>query len=136
MDQEFSFEMDGRIEGYIKEDGEGKIAEECDRWLLELIITQYRQELLMVSDIAAKVSEVIILLATQRAQPIPYHTSILSGQGWVEELLNGHPERIRTELAVHKHVFQALLNELRGGGLPTRRRSLLKNSSLFSSIHV
>ncbi|KAF8656504.1 hypothetical protein AX14_008057 [Amanita brunnescens Koide BX004] len=22
----------------------------------------------------------------------PYHTSILSGQAWVEELLNGHPE--------------------------------------------
>jgi len=93
MDQEFSFEMDGRIEGYIKEDGEGEIAEECDRRLLELIITQYQQELLMVSDIAAKVSEVIIL-ATQRVQPIPYHTSILSGQGWVEELLNGHSERI------------------------------------------
>jgi len=93
MDQEFSFGMDGRIEGYIKEDGEGEIAEECDQRLLELIITQYRQELLMVSDIAAKVSEVIIL-ATQRAQPIPYHTSILSGQGWVKELLNGHSERI------------------------------------------
>ena len=68
-------------------------AEECDRRLLELIVTQYRQELLTVSDIAAKVSEGIILV-TQRAQPIPYHTSILSGQGWVEELLNGHPERI------------------------------------------
>ena len=23
--------------------------------------------------------------------PEPYHTSILSGQGWVEELLEGHP---------------------------------------------
>jgi len=41
------------------------------------------------------------------------------------------------ELVVHKHVFQALLNELQGGGLTdSKRRSLLKNSSLFSSIHV
>ncbi|KAJ3771242.1 hypothetical protein FB446DRAFT_601414, partial [Lentinula raphanica] len=28
----------------------------------------------------------------------PYHTSILSGQQWVNELITGHPERIHTEL--------------------------------------
>jgi hypothetical protein len=43
----------------------------------------------------------------------PYHTSILSGYAWVQELLNGHPERIRTELGVHKEVFCALIEELR-----------------------
>ncbi len=42
----------------------------------------------------------------------PYHTSVLSGDGWVQELRNGHPGRIRTELGVHKHVFDALLFEL------------------------
>ena len=42
----------------------------------------------------------------------PYHTSILSGYAWVQELLQGHPERIRTELGVHKEVFHALLREL------------------------
>jgi hypothetical protein len=42
----------------------------------------------------------------------PYYTSILSGWGWVHELRNGHPERIRTELGVHKHVFDALIFEL------------------------
>jgi hypothetical protein len=46
----------------------------------------------------------------------PYHTSILSGYAWVQELLNGHPERIRTELGVHKEVFHALINELRSMG--------------------
>ena len=40
---------------------------------------------------------------------IPYHTSALTGQGWVKELINGHPERIRTELGVHVHVFKRLL---------------------------
>src|SRR3954454_19103159 len=30
----------------------------------------------------------------------PYHTSILTGEGWVQELLNGHPERIHTELGL------------------------------------
>ena len=46
----------------------------------------------------------------------PYHTSILSGHAWVQELLNGHPERIRTELGVHKEVFLALVEELQSMG--------------------
>jgi len=43
----------------------------------------------------------------------PYHTSILSGYAWVQELLHGHPEQIRTELRVHKEVFHALITELK-----------------------
>ncbi|KAF9231496.1 hypothetical protein BU15DRAFT_56046 [Melanogaster broomeanus] len=36
-----------------------------------------------------------------RKVPVPYHTSILSGQQWVSELLDGHPGRIRCELGMH-----------------------------------
>jgi hypothetical protein len=39
----------------------------------------------------------------------PYHTSMLSGVAWVDELMNGHPERIRCELGVHLHVFKKML---------------------------
>ena len=46
----------------------------------------------------------------------PYHTSLLSGYAWVQELLNGHPECIRTELGVHKEVFYALIEELQSMG--------------------
>ena len=46
----------------------------------------------------------------------PYHTSILSGYAWLQELLHGHPERIRTELGVHKEVFHALIRELQSMG--------------------
>ena len=46
----------------------------------------------------------------------PYHTSILRGQDWVQELLNGHPKWIHTELGVHKHIFIALIAELRAIG--------------------
>jgi hypothetical protein len=38
----------------------------------------------------------------------PYHTSILTGEGWVLELLAGHPWRIQTELGVIHHVFEQL----------------------------
>lgn len=41
-----------------------------------------------------------------------YHTSILSGRAWVQELLYGHPERIRTELGMHEPVFRALIYDL------------------------
>lgn len=50
-----------------------------------------------------------IFHAMQRGEPQPYHTSLLSGQAWVQELLHGHPRRIRTELGVHKHVFEELI---------------------------
>jgi hypothetical protein len=48
--------------------------------------------------------------------PEPYHTSALSGEAWVVELLTGHPERIRCELGVHAHVFGKLISELRALG--------------------
>ncbi|KAI6096041.1 hypothetical protein F5141DRAFT_1221143 [Pisolithus sp. B1] len=56
-----------------------------------------------------------VSLATERTEPIAYHTSILSG-GWILELLSSHPERIRTELGVHKHVFRVLVDELQQSG--------------------
>jgi hypothetical protein len=46
----------------------------------------------------------------------PYHTSILTGEGWVMELLAGHPERIRCELGMHHDVFVELISELRRMG--------------------
>ncbi|KXN91258.1 hypothetical protein AN958_01580 [Leucoagaricus sp. SymC.cos] len=42
----------------------------------------------------------------------PYHTSVLSGEAWVNELLNGHSEQIWTELGVYAHVFWQLIHEL------------------------
>ena len=46
----------------------------------------------------------------------PYHTSALTGAGWVCKLLNDHPEHIRNELGVHKHVFLDLIKALNNYG--------------------
>ena len=36
---------------------------------------------------------------------VAYHTSILSGEGWVLELLDGHPERMHTVMRCrHSHA--------------------------------
>jgi hypothetical protein len=66
----------------------------------------------------------------------PYHTSIFSGYAWVQELLNGHPECIRTELGVHKEVFYALIEELQSMGHGDTRYVMLEEQlvlQLFSN---
>ncbi|KAF8436372.1 hypothetical protein L210DRAFT_3345575, partial [Boletus edulis BED1] len=55
---------------------------------------------------------------------IPYHTSILTGEGWMLELLNGHPNRIRTCLGVNHDVFNQLVCALRNHGVLDSRRGI------------
>ncbi|KAH6902270.1 hypothetical protein BKA70DRAFT_1113350, partial [Coprinopsis sp. MPI-PUGE-AT-0042] len=43
----------------------------------------------------------------------PFHNSKLTGAEWVEELIHGHPERIRLALGVSMHVFLTFVHELR-----------------------
>lgn len=69
---------------------------------------------------------------TPRREPEPYHTSSLSGEGWVLELLAGHPERIQSELGVHHHVFSSLISELQAMGHSSSRHvSLEEQLSIF-----
>ena len=56
------------------------------------------------------ITMLIVVLKTNN--PKPYHTSILSGQGWVEELLEGHPGCICCELGVSREVFLKLVSVL------------------------
>ncbi|KAI6120383.1 hypothetical protein EV401DRAFT_1860000 [Pisolithus croceorrhizus] len=48
---------------------------------------------------------------------ICYHTSILSGCAWILELMNGHPDHIKTNLGVMLNVFLALINILIWNGI-------------------
>jgi hypothetical protein len=79
----------------------------------------------------------IILTATYALiesadQREPYHTSALTGEEWVVELLSGHPERIHCELGVHLHVFDALVSELRDLGHGNSRHvSLEEQLAIF-----
>ena len=62
----------------------------------------------------------------------PYHTSALTRAAWVQELLTGHPERIRSELGVHKEVFDELIRSLHDGGEgPSRYVSLEEKLAIF-----
>ena len=48
--------------------------------------------------------------------PEPYHTCALTGEGWLMELLTGHPECICCELGMHGHVFAELISVLHKNG--------------------
>ena len=45
--------------------------------------------------------------------PEPYHMSVLSGEGWVIELLTGHPDHIWNELGMSTELFGELVVILR-----------------------
>jgi hypothetical protein len=66
----------------------------------------------MVGLIINAIVVAVLLFAGPLYDKEDYHTSALSGAGWVLELLEGHPDRIRCELGVHKHVFRFLISYL------------------------
>jgi hypothetical protein len=67
----------------------------------------------------------------------PYHTSALSGEAWVLELLCGHPNRIRTELGMSVEVFSKLVQELRDIGYQNSRNvSLEEQLAIFLYMSV
>ena len=72
-----------------------------------------------------------------RRPPKPYHTSKLSGAEWVQELMDGHPERIKTELGMRLHVFKNLVTTLRACGLRTSKYLLCEEQTaifLYGSV--
>lgn len=73
-----------------------------------------------------------LLIQQTPEDPEPYHTSSLTGQEWVMELIVGHPERIRCELGVHVEVFESLVSDLRSlGHADSRHVSLEEQLAIF-----
>ena len=50
-----------------------------------------------------------ILLCASRFDKVPQHTSMLSGQDWINELVDGHDGQFYNKFGMHKHVFRSLL---------------------------
>jgi hypothetical protein len=78
-----------------------------------------------------------IAFATPLFDKTPYHTSILTGEGWIVELLNGHPKRIHTELGVRRYVFRRLVSALQDAGIGRSRYVSLEEKLaifLYSSV--
>jgi len=102
-----------------------------DEQARQQVLHRLRQfTILFVSIILSAI--VSILSSTYKNEPEPYHTSILTGEGWVLELLTGHPERIHCELGVHRHIFVKLVSDLRSlGHTNSRFVSLEEQLAIF-----
>jgi hypothetical protein len=83
-------------------------------------------ELFIAGAITDIVSHATILWAESYIDKQPYHTSSLSGLRWVDELIDGHPGRIKTALGVSLPVFKALLSTLRKMGYKSSKRIMLR----------
>jgi hypothetical protein len=87
---------------------------------------------IIISSVITAAVTATALYAAMYYNKTPYHTSALSGEGWVRELLTGHPERIRCELGVHKHVFHALVDSLLALGVtPSRHLTVEEQLAIF-----
>ncbi|KAJ7216004.1 hypothetical protein GGX14DRAFT_316041, partial [Mycena pura] len=55
----------------------------------------------------------VMLYVTPQFLKEDLHTSALSGRSWLNELLVGHPDRIYIALGMRRHVFLALVLQIR-----------------------
>jgi hypothetical protein len=94
---------------------------------------RHRRRHITIAVLAAAAALAAVRLILSQSKPcIPYHTSVLTGVAWVHELLNGHPQRIVTELSVKQHVFLALFDELQCEGLgDTKHITLEEQLAIF-----
>ena len=88
--------------------------EEEDAAQREIYLWLHKFAILFISIMLTAVNSLLESMTSTVREP--YHTSILTGEGWVLELIAGHPERIRCELGMHQHVFAELISELREMG--------------------
>src|ERR1700728_1630580 len=79
-------------------------------WLLRQRLHQFA--VLFVSILVTATTALLQLFLTKE----PYHTSVLTGEGWIMELIAGHPHRICCELGVSHDMFAALISEIQEMG--------------------
>lgn len=68
--------------------------------------SELEDEVLIPAALAVGVS---ISLYSAHFDKIAVHTSLLSGELWLEELLNGHDRRFHNELGMNKFAFRRLI---------------------------
>jgi hypothetical protein len=68
--------------------------EQSDLKFLQAIIQFFQHVISLASKVINIAGITVNTYTTTYYDKQPYHTSILTGVGWVNKLLNGHPERI------------------------------------------
>jgi hypothetical protein len=92
------------------------------QWHTEEI--RQRRIVFIITCIASQAVYLYSLLFLSAKLCIPYHTSALSGEAWIYELMIGHPDRIRHNLGVTLEVFEALVQILQQNGIHRSRNGI------------
>jgi hypothetical protein len=97
----------------------------------QLAYLKWRRAAMLIITMAASASAT--LYVEKAFFKKPYHTSILSGRMWVEELLQGNPQRIKDQLGMAKHVFRQMVQQLsmRTSANHTRHVGLEEQVAIF-----
>ncbi|KAJ7022547.1 hypothetical protein C8F04DRAFT_889671, partial [Mycena alexandri] len=72
-------------------------------------------------------------LHLERPIPIPRHTSVLTGKDWLDEIINGHPERCLDQLEMYPAAFLLLCWEftMNGGLMDSRGITAMEQTAIF-----
>lgn len=95
-----------------------------------------RRYLMFLTCIIAQISAIYYQLFLTPRINIPYHTSALTGQAWVLELMTGHPDRIRHNLGVSLEVFEELLEVLQANGFVQSRNGVTVEEQLAIFLYM
>ena len=71
-----------------------------------------QRKIQLIAALACTAAAFTASLFLEAPEAIPMHTSLLTGQKWLSELLDGHPTRFREQLGMAKHAFYRLSFEL------------------------
>jgi hypothetical protein len=80
--------------------------------MVEDILAKRRQQRKLLALIGGLVGATIAMSAAGLGKN-PYHTSSLTGLGWLTELYNGNANRFKEQLGMNKHVFSRLVQDLK-----------------------
>lgn len=95
-------------------------------------LAQQRLRTRAAAVLLTSITQAAIVYSSSHYNKTSYHSSKLSGEEWVEELRNGHPDRIKTELGVSQDVFETLILVLEDIGFHRSRYvSLAEQVAIF-----
>ena len=90
---------------------------ELSQWYPQPSVAKLKTMIQLIVSIIPILYKFAVDQLTSSNFPIPYHTSALSKEHWVHELLNGHPDCIYNDLSVCQGTFYLLVKTVEALGL-------------------
>jgi len=93
------------------------------------VVTRHRRLLFLLALVMAQIAQLCYQIFAPTTR-IPHHTSILSGEAWVLELITGHPNRIKINFGISIETFSALVRILHENSFVVSKKGILVEEQL------